>query len=123
MGAPSKRREAIRKLLQEASGPLSANELWLALQESGIGLATIYRTLKQGVEDGALREVDLPGSQARYEPADRTHHHHFLCSDCKRVLDLEGCVPGLETILPPHFRLTGHEILLFGQCDDCCAAA
>lgn len=102
---------------------MSANELWSASQENGIGIATIYRALKRGVEAGELCEANLPGSPTRYEPAGRTHHHHFLCSECHRAIDLHGCVPGLEAILPPQFTLTDHEILLFGLCADCSPAS
>lgn len=123
MSTRSKQSESIRRLLEDAAGPLSANELWQSLLGSGIGLATIYRALKRGVETGELREATLPGGQTRYEPVNRSHHHHFLCSNCDRAIDLEGCVPGLEAILPPDFALTGHEILLFGQCADCNKAA
>ena len=123
MSARLKHAETIHTLLDQASGPLSANELWHALQGSGIGLATIYRALKRGVESGELREANLPGGQTRFEPAGRKHHHHFLCSDCERAIDIEGCVPGLEEIVPPDFMITGHEILLFGHCADCQAAA
>ncbi len=123
MRAPSKHAETIYALLKQSSGPLSANEIWQSLQASGIGLATIYRILKRGVESGALCEANLPGGQTRYEPTGLKHHHHFLCSDCNRAIDLEGCVPGLENIVPPNFSITGHEILLFGHCADCSEAA
>jgi Fur family ferric uptake transcriptional regulator len=123
MRVRSKRTEAIHQLLSEAKGPLSANELWQSLQSSGIGLATIYRALKAGVASGELQEATLPGGQTRYEPATRLHHHHFLCSSCGRAFDLEGCVSGIEAILPPNFAMTGHEILLFGVCADCAEAA
>lgn len=101
---------------------MSANELWAATQDEGIGIATIYRTLKRGVQAGELKETALPGVQARYEPTGRSHHHHFLCSTCERAIDLHGCVRGLEAILPPGFTLTDHEVLLFGQCADCADA-
>ena len=119
MRARSKQGKAVHALLKEADGPLSANEVWRALHGSGIGIATIYRTLKRGVEAGELCEATLPGGQTRYEPVGREHHHHFLCSKCERAFDIEGCVPGLEAILPPQFAMTGHEIVLFGSCSDC----
>ena len=122
MNKRSDQAQAIRQLLEEAAGPLSANEIWRATQGEGIGIATIYRTLKRGVEAGELLEATLPGGQSRYEPASRSHHHHFLCSDCERAIDLHACVPGLDAIVPPRFTLTSHEILLFGQCADCNAA-
>lgn len=111
--------ESVLRALKEADGPLSANELWEALRSTGIGIATIYRSLKTAVEEGTLRELDLPGGSTRYEPVDLGHHHHFICSDCDRVFDIEGCVENIERILPPNFQMTAHEVLLFGTCDQC----
>ncbi len=111
--------ELVLQALREADGPLSANELWGRLQSTGIGIATIYRALKAGVGQGSLRVLDLPGGSTRYDPVDLAHHHHFICSDCDRVYDIEGCVGGLEKILPPRFAMTGHEVLLFGTCEAC----
>lgn len=110
-------------MVREASGPLSANELWEKLRPTGVGIATVYRALKTGVESGTLREVELPGGPSRYEPKERAHHHHFLCSECDRAYDIDGCVPGLDSILPAHFAMTGHEILLFGLCASCSLTA
>ena len=121
--ASPKRQDLVLTALSRASGPRSANEIWEELGSSEVGIATIYRALKAGVEAGLVRAVDLPGDATRYEPADRGHHHHFLCSGCDRAYDLEGCVPGLDAILPPSFALTGHEILLYGTCADCQEAA
>lgn len=122
MSERSLQAQTIHQLLEDAEGPMSANELWMASQGQGIGIATVYRTLKRGVESGELCEATLPGGQTRYEPANLDHHHHFLCSDCERAIDLSGCVPGLDSILPSGFTMTNHEILLFGQCSTCNAA-
>ncbi len=109
--------------LEGAEGPLSAKELWIRLGNTGIGLATVYRALKQGVEDGVLERVEVTGGGVRYEPRDREHHHHFLCSTCDRAYDLVGCVQGLESMLPESFELQGHEVVLFGTCGTCATAA
>lgn len=119
MRARSKQGEAVHALLARSDGPLSANEIWRALDATGIGLATIYRVLKRGVEAGELVTASLPGGQTRYEPVGREHHHHFICSKCERAYDISGCVSGLEDLLPPSFAMTGHEIVLFGSCAAC----
>ena len=113
--------ELVLRALTEASGPMSANELWEQLRgrSSGIGLATVYRALRRGVDEGRLAAVELQSGSVRYEPADLEHHHHFLCSRCERAYDLQGCVPQLERLLPRGFQLRGHEILLHGICAEC----
>ena len=109
----------VRRVIREANGPLSATEAWDRLRPDGIGIATVYRALKQGVESGDLLEVELPGGPSRFEPKERVHHHHFLCTGCDRAYDIDGCVPGIGALLPANFSMTCHEILLFGICANC----
>ena len=110
---------SVMRALEEAEGPLSAKELWSRLSETGVGLATVYRALKRGIEEGQLDSVEMTNGGVRYEPRGRDHHHHFLCSVCDRAFDLEGCVKDLSALLPQGFRMTGHEVVLFGTCDVC----
>ena len=119
------KRERVLAALDEATGPMSANELWehLRARSSGIGLATVYRALHGGVEDGRLVSVELEAGSVRYEPAALDHHHHFLCSGCRRAFDLGGCVPDVACLAPPEFEVAGHEIVLFGRCESCRGSA
>ncbi len=119
----AKQQQTVLRALDEADGPLSARELWSRLSGTGIGLATVYRALQRGVEKGTLEAVEVLGGGLRYEPRDREHHHHFLCSICDRAFGLFGCVEGLESLLPGGFQMTGHEVVLLGTCDGCGDAA
>ena len=119
----SKKHKTVMAVLASARGPMSATELLAELSEgqraSGIGIATIYRSLKLGVEEGRLVAVELESGAIRYEPADLEHHHHFLCVECSRAFDLKGCVSDLEDLLPEGFEMTSHEVLLHGKCQEC----
>ena len=119
MPRPPRHHAAIRTLIADAPGPLSAEEVREALSDTGVGQATVYRALKAAAEDGTLKAVDLPTGPTRYEPADRPHHHHFHCDACGRVYDLPGCPGGLRALLPDGFTLDRHEVLLFGHCEAC----
>ena len=119
----AKQQMTVLRVLDEADGPLSARELWSRLSGTGVGLATVYRALQRGVEEGTLESVEGLGGGVRYEPKDREHHHHFLCSDCDRAFDLVGCVEGLEFLVPDRFQVTRHEVVVFGTCDACGNAA
>ena len=119
----AKQQLAVFRALGEADGPLSARELWTRLSGTGVGLATVYRALQRGVEEGTLDSVEVLGGGVRYEPKNREHHHHFLCSTCDHAFDLFGCVEGLESLLPDGFQMTGHEVVLLGTCDACGNAA
>ena len=112
-------RRAIREAIEKADRPLDANEVLAAAEVEGLGLATVYRTLKLGVEEGWLKPVDLPNSPTRYEMSGKKHHHHFECRDCHKVFDIEGCPGNLQQLVPEGFTLDDHEIILYGNCNKC----
>ena len=115
----AKQQLSVLRALGAADGPLSARQLWGRLSGTGVGIATVYRALQRGVDEGTLESVEVLGGGVRYEPKDREHHHHFLCSTCNHAFDLFGCVEGLESLLPDGFQMTGHEVVLLGTCDAC----
>lgn len=114
-------RDAIREAVERADRPLSPQEILDAAGESapGLGLATVYRTVKAGVEQGWLQPVDLPGGPTRYEPGGKRHHHHFECRQCHRVYDVDGCPGNLTKLLPSGFTLEAHDVTLYGLCEGC----
>ncbi len=115
----AKQQLSVLRALGAADGPLSARQLWGRLSGTGVGIATVYRALQRGVDEGTLESVEVLGGGVRYEPKNREHHHHFLCSTCNHAFDLFGCVEGLESLLPDGFQMTGHEVVLLGTCDAC----
>lgn len=117
----TQQREAIRRCLAQSGRPLSPQEiLTLArAQVPVLGLATVYRTIKALKEEAQVVAVDVPGEPARYEPAGKAHHHHFLCRQCNRLFELQGCPGNLERIAPAGYEVEGHELTLFGRCGDC----
>jgi Fur family ferric uptake transcriptional regulator len=117
----TRQREAIRAALATAGRPLGPAEVLAAARTAlpGLGIATVYRTLKALVAEGWLRPVELPGAAARYEVAGKRHHHHFHCRACDGVYEVEACPAGIRGLLPGGFRLEEHEIILYGVCASC----
>ncbi len=117
----TQQRRALRAAFEHADRPLSPGEVLAAARPAspGLGLATVYRNVRALVDEGWLDEVRLPGAPNRYEVAGKHHHHHFRCRVCDRVFEVDGCPPDLRELLPPGFRLEGHDIILFGCCDRC----
>ncbi len=123
MNRNTRQNEAIRKTIIESGRPLSPTEILELAQEDipGLGIATVYRTIKRLIEQGDAVAVELPGAPPRYESsgAAAVHHHHFHCDACDRVFDVPGCLGNLVTLTPPGFRLNAHELVLYGQCAEC----
>ena len=118
-------RRAICRVIEETGRPMGPTEIFESArgQAPGLGIATVYRTIKRLLDEKFLSQVELPGEAPRYEIAGLEHHHHFRCSHCHRVYDLKGCPEEFTQILPQGFRLEGHELYLYGRCSECTAAA
>ncbi|MEO6053032.1 MAG: transcriptional repressor [Chthoniobacterales bacterium] len=117
----TRQKTAIEEVLEEHSNPLTPVEIqrYAVKKVAGIGMATIYRSLRSLTEEGIVKTVEIPGQPPRYERADKGHHHHFLCRACGGVYELEKCLAGIKTMAPPRFVVEDHEIILYGSCESC----
>jgi Fur family transcriptional regulator, ferric uptake regulator len=119
----TRQRDAILSVLYAAAGPLTVEEVHGRGQEHviGLGIATVYRTIRLLLESGQVQSVTLPTGETRYETSARGHHHHFLCRICDTVYDFDECPvsASYEQALPAGFTVEDHEITLFGTCSNC----
>jgi Fur family transcriptional regulator, ferric uptake regulator len=117
----TKQRDALREVFEQAHGPLSVADLLEAASKhvDGLGVATVYRTVGSLLEEGWIQAVEIPGEPARYERANKAHHHHFQCESCDRVFDIAGCMDNLRKLVPPKFRIKAHDVTLYGVCASC----
>lgn len=121
MERTTRQRTAIRDAIASAGRPLSPQEVLDAarVDVEALGMATVYRNLKLLLEDQSISLVQLPGEGPRYELSGHAHHHHFQCTCCQRVFDVERCPGDLAQLAPPGFSVDSHEITLYGRCADC----
>ena len=120
-------RAAVIDLLDAQECALSAQEIedQLKTGERPVGRATVYRVIDELVELGLLGRVELGDGIARFErvfPEGAHHHHHFVCSNCEKLVPFED--EELERVLRRVARREGlvmesHEVTLRGRCPDC----
>jgi Fur family transcriptional regulator, ferric uptake regulator len=117
----TRQKTAIRETFTEADRPLSPDEVLAGAQRRhpALGIATVYRNIQTLIDEGWLQAVEIPGDSTRYEVAGKEHHHHFQCNQCKKLYELDGCIPSFKPKLPRGFRATGHEFFLYGICAEC----
>jgi Fur family ferric uptake transcriptional regulator len=115
----TRQRRAIRHVLEIAERPLSPEEVLAAAKRRsiGLGIATVYRSIKALVDEEWLSVVEVPGRPTLYERTGKTHHHHFVCDRCERVYEIEGC--DVKGRLPRGFRTRDHEVTIYGTCAYC----
>jgi Fur family ferric uptake transcriptional regulator len=116
----TRQRDAIREVFTSASRPLRPQEVVAVAQRSlpSLGIATVYRALKQLLDEGWLASVRIAG-RTRYELAEGGHHHHFHCLDCDRTFNILGCAGNVQKLAPSGFVIASHELTLSGTCRWC----
>ena len=117
-------RQAIIKLVAPRQDHFSAQEVWDEVRErySGIGRATVFRTLDLLTELGVLNRIHTGDGCHRYTVCETTHHHHLMCVECGTVSSLEAA--GIETQIrrlasEAGFDLLTHHLELVGRCSTC----
>lgn len=85
----SKKRDAILEKLCSTTVHPSAEWIYLQLKEEfpKLSLATVYRNLKQFLEEGTILSVATVAGQERFD-GDTTSHAHFICKACHSVIDI-----------------------------------
>jgi Fur family ferric uptake transcriptional regulator len=118
--------QRLRVLTALAAEPhdVTAQELWRRLRDDGerVALATVYRTVGALAEAGVVDSLSHHRGEACFRLCGDAHHHHLVCTECHRVVELEGC--GLEEWLDglaasAGFRATGHRVEVVGVCGAC----
>ncbi len=118
-------RLTVLHVLEEDGGHVTSGELLdkVAAIDSSIGRASVFRTLELFTRLGIVRPTYIDSSVTpTYVMLPGGHHHHIICTHCRRVIEFDDCGLGalaeeLERRL--HVRLTGHLLEFYGLCDQC----
>jgi Fur family ferric uptake transcriptional regulator len=117
------RQELLLAELQQAASELSGQDLHARLRggPGAMGLATVYRHLRQLQQRGLVRCRHLPSGEALFAPRDRDEHH-LTCVDCGTTLVLPHC-PVHDVHLHEEdlrgFTPLFHTLEFFGLCGPC----
>lgn len=119
----SKQREAILTLLKSVKSHPSAEWLYSQLKNDfpNLSLATVYRNLNLLCELGEARKIEVGDGTVRFDGT-VDNHYHFLCSECKGVIDVSkdefnGINSEIESKY--HVKVDTHSIVFYGRCREC----
>lgn len=118
-------RGAILQVMETSRCHLTAEEIHKQLRRSPrpIGLATVYRALEAFVREGRVQPVYVGDGSVRYGLATK-HHDHLVCLGCGEWKPLRHCLlPRTPSRLASAFRVTGHQLEIYGYCSRCQASA
>ncbi|MEX0278400.1 MAG: Fur family transcriptional regulator [Ruegeria sp.] len=112
-------RRTIAHVLQQSEDHPDVEELYAraSAEDSGISIATVYRTVKLFEEAGILERHEFGDGRARYEDAERDHHDHLIDMQSGEVIEFVD--PEIEALQEKiaaklGYKLKGHRLELYG---------
>ena len=119
----TQQREAIVDAFLRSEGHVGLDDLLATARQShpGVGLATVYRTVKLLEEAGLAATRHFDSGHTLYEVAQgRAHHDHLICQSCGYIVEFEN--DEIERLQESAARRMGFNVLrhrheLFGLCE------
>jgi len=112
-------RRIIAQVIQDSDDHPDVEELFsrASALDSGISIATVYRTVKLFEEADILDKLEFGDGRARYEDATRDHHDHLIDMNSGEVIEFVD--PELEDLQEKiaqklGYELRGHRLELYG---------
>jgi Fur family ferric uptake transcriptional regulator len=89
-----------------------------------ISRQAVYDALGSLVEKGLIRRIQPAGSPARYEDRVGDNHHHVICRNCGKTVDVDcavGEAPCLTASNNSGYEIDEAEVIYWGTCPECLA--
>lgn len=120
----TKQRKVISEtFLAQVEGHRTLSELLEACQkeQSSIGYATVYRTMKLMTDSGvAVEHKFVDGGEALFEPnVEGDHHDHIICLTCGKIFEFEDDaieVRQEQVAAERGFRVQRHRHEIYADC-------
>jgi Fur family transcriptional regulator, ferric uptake regulator len=115
----TEQRKVIARVLSIATDHPDVEELYrrAVAIDSGISIATIYRTVRLFEESGILDRHDFGDGRARYEETSDEHHDHLIDMRSGDVIEFQDEeIEALQQKIAARlgYRLAGHRLELYG---------
>ena len=110
--------------IASTDGHISAEEIHEEVQVAYpyLDISTVYRTLDLLKTLRLVSETDMGRGHAQYELLSKGLHHHLICRECGRILDMENSIlnPLQRAIEEEYdFHAEIEHLAVFGICGDC----
>ena len=112
-------RRVIAKVLSDAHDHPDVEEVYRRSTaiDSGISIATVYRTVRLFEDAGILERHDFRDGRSRYETVSEEHHDHLINVETGEVLEFHSDeIEELQEKIAEKlgFRLVDHRMELYG---------
>ena len=117
-------RMMILEAVDGADDHISAEEIYaqVCARYPHLNISTVYRTLELLKELELVTETDMGDGRVRYHNIKKGHHHHLVCQQCGKIIDLdESVLSPLEVALSRDYGFDADlkHLAIFGRCKKC----
>ena len=87
-----------------------------------ISRQAVYNVLGVLYDKGIIRRIQPAGSAALYEDRVGDNHHHLVCRECGKTVDVDcsvGDAPCLHADMDAGFKIDEAEVVYWGTCPEC----
>lgn len=115
----TEQRKVIGQVLSDATDHPDVEEVYRRATaiDSGISIATVYRTVRLFEEAGILERHDFRDGRSRYEPVSDEHHDHLIDLETGNVVEFHNEeIEKLQEEIARKlgFKLVDHRMELYG---------
>jgi Fur family ferric uptake transcriptional regulator len=119
-------REMILSVICESEGHLTADEIIARARKRypRFNKSAVYRTLDLLVRHGLVNPTDFGQGCVTYEIHQHPHHHHLVCRQCRKMLEIDDRVfASIEKQLREDYGFIADldHFAIFGLCRKCAA--
>lgn len=87
-----------------------------------LGIATVYRVLKELEDTGYIGSVSIDNAIRKFEFNTTSHHDHMICKECGTIIEFyDEVIERIQKkIADKHgFKMMNHSMQLYGTCQKC----
>lgn len=122
----AQRLAVLRAVSEQPHSTASEIDSVVRAEIGAVSLQAVYDALGALTGKGIIRRIQPAGSPARYEDRVGDNHHHLICRTCSRMVDVDcavGFAPCLTAVEDAGYEIDEAEVVYWGRCPDCAAAA
>ena len=117
-------RMMILDAIADSGGHISAEEIHERVRVAYpyLDISTVYRTLDLLKTLHLVSETDMGRGHAQYELLSKGLHHHLICTECGKILDVDNSfLDPLRSAIEAEydFHAEIEHLAVFGICGDC----
>lgn len=113
-------RKEIMDVLKKSHQPKSAEMIFEELDSKTLNLSTVYRTMDAFFQAGLISKSNM--NNTTYYYYNKKHHHHFMiCLSCQKMYEMDCHLDDIAQKVADthHFKITHHDMTVYGYCASC----